>query len=529
MFALFLCFLHTVVYEEMEDDGLHIAFSPAAIPCKVQAYMGAASTSKQSPIAVVKPDESRPKTDESRPKTDVPRRRRRKHRFMEEKQESLEEFLSRRKKTKKENKAKRSGFQHMITDYFKHTKMMVKTERKEVQLPAPSKDILQNVQYDFDRSQVPEDDDVQIVEVIPGRNTADNIAKPFVYKITDEDEEMAVKKEPKHEPMDLELVAAKVEPEPGVTPNSEKPVDAVTTPTEPDVVNSTIADVHVEEELKDDAVSLESAREDNLDDGDKVSERETLLLQKVESLSRGLEEMKNQMRRERRATVTKSLASKLRQKMLKTKATPRKPKKPIFEKVEKSPEPKVAIVEKHNSTPAPKEAAMEKDITPDSEHKTPEPKVLPPAEVQQSHIEWEEVQSSKVNILSTEDLVSDGVTTENKSQLVQNRDNYVDFPLQILPDVAHEVEVTEKQVDVTGDEPQGTQLTASEALNFLCGSENLSEDPADKFIEQETWDSCTDANGKSPHDDDRADAKVEHSYAAGDGNDSGHVHEVGDT
>ena len=191
MFALFLCFLHTVVYEEMEDDSLCVAFSPAAIPRKVQADVGAASTSKQSPIAVVKPDESGPKI----PKTAVPRRRRMKRRSMEEKEESLEEFLSRRKKAKKENKAKRSGFQFMITDYFKHTKMTIKSERKEVQLPAPSKDILQNVQYDFDRSQVPEDDDMQIVEVIPGRITADNIGEPFVYEIAEEDEQVAVKKE----------------------------------------------------------------------------------------------------------------------------------------------------------------------------------------------------------------------------------------------------------------------------------------------------------------------------------------------
>ena len=228
--------------------------------------VGEASTSRQSPAAVKVPMESisAAKTDVPRPKSDVPKSRRRKRKSLEEKQESLEQFVARRKKAKKENKAKNTGFQHMITDYFKHTKVSIKTEKKDMSLPPPAKDVLQNVQYTFDKSKVPEDDDVEILEVIPGRNTAACIAEPFIYVVPDGDEVM--KEEPKDEPMDSGLVSPKLEPEPPITPKSEpqptnmsmEPLDQVTPPAVPSVgeVNpATVVDAH--EVLKADAVSLE--------------------------------------------------------------------------------------------------------------------------------------------------------------------------------------------------------------------------------------------------------------------------------
>ena len=481
---------------------MRVAFSPVAIPCKVLEGVGEASTSKQSPAAVEVPRESifAPKTNVPRPKSDAPRTRRRKRKSLEDKQESLEQFVARRKKAKKENKAKNTGFQHMITDYFKHTKVTIKTEKKEMSLPPPAKDVLQNVQYTFDKSKVPEDDDVEILEVIPGRNTASCMAEPFIYVVPDEDEVM--KEEPQDEPMDSGLVTPKLELEPPITPKTElqptntsmKPVNKVTHPSVPSVgeVNpATVVDAH--EVSKADAVSLEveSAREDNLDEGDKVSERETLLLQKVESLTKGLEDMKNEIRRERRASVTKSLASKLRQKMMKTKLSPRKPKIAIFEKKDRTPE-----------------------------HSTPEgkSKLFPPAEVQQSDVQWEEVGSSKVKVVSTEELVSEGTNVQNEPEQLQFMEEVI-FS-QKVPDVVTEVLLFEKEVnennasqtegtDKSGQESEGTQLTASEALNFLCGSEADTQKPITDGDEK-------DSIGKDTHE-----GKIDHSYAAGIGQDSG--------
>ena len=63
---------------------------------------------------------------------------------MDKIEESLEQFITRRKRAKKDNKAKKTGFQLMITDYFRHTKPIVKSEKKEVCDQA--KDVLQSNQ-----------------------------------------------------------------------------------------------------------------------------------------------------------------------------------------------------------------------------------------------------------------------------------------------------------------------------------------------------------------------------------------------
>ena len=238
----------------------------------------------------------------------------------------------------------------------------------------------------------------------------------------------------------------------------------------------------------------ESAREDNFDEGDKVSERETLLLQKVESLTKGLEDMRNEMRRERRASVTKSLASKLRRKMMKSKISPCKPKVAIFERKDRTPE---------HSTPEgksklfPPAEELQSDVQWEEVGSSKVEVVS--TEEQQSDVQWEEVGSSKVEVVSTEDLVSEETNVQNQEEQLQFTDEVI--VSQKIPDVVTEKEVT-VTTDKSGQESEGTQLTASEALNFLCGSEADTQKP------------ITDVDEKESIAKDTDDGKIDHSYAA---------------
>ena len=269
------CFVHTVVYEEMEDDSLHPAFLLAAIPVKVEKSDGDSSISKHLPAAVnvVKEITSADKSNGSR-------RHRRKCKSTDSTEESLQQFVARRMRAKKENKERKTGLQLMITDYFKHTKPVVKTEKKD-EPPEETSDVLQSNQYKFDHSAVPEDDDLEIVTVIAGgKDTAEQKAEPFICIISDDEEQQPVKVEPKVEPQlnDRPLVIMKSEPLP------ETPVEQS--------VKAEDAEEVVAEPI---SLEVELAREDNLEESEKVSEKENILMMQVENLAEGLEEMKSQM------------------------------------------------------------------------------------------------------------------------------------------------------------------------------------------------------------------------------------------
>ena len=174
----------------------------------------------------------------------------------------------------------------MITDYFKHTKPIVKTEKVVKQTSVPAKDVLQSVQYNFDQSSVLEDDDLEVLEVIPAKDTMDRKAVPFVYIVPDDD--TPVKVEPKEEmtAMETPLVTLKSEPQP------DNPVDGeMKLPIPPTDMMESIVGQRPDEEVNSKSVSLEleSVREDNMDEPDKVSMKEQLLLKQVESLTKGLE------------------------------------------------------------------------------------------------------------------------------------------------------------------------------------------------------------------------------------------------
>ena len=283
----------------MEDDGLRPAYSPIAIPVKVELSGGVPSTSKQSPVPIKVPKE---KT--SAEKSDVMRQQRRKCKTKDKIEESLEQFITRQKRAKKENKAKKTGFQLMITDYFKHTKPIVKCKRKEVSYQA--KDMLQSNQYDFNRSAVPEDDNLEVLEVIPAKDTSEKKSVPFIYVIPDDDDN-SLKVEPKEEPQasDTPLVAPKPEPQPDTRDDRE-----LSTSNPP---NEMVGNGNDDDDPNSKAISLEveSAREDNLEDVDKMSDKEQMLLKQVELLNKGLEEMRSQIRRQKMSSAKLSLAAKL--------------------------------------------------------------------------------------------------------------------------------------------------------------------------------------------------------------------------
>ena len=144
----------------MEDDGLRVAFSPLAL-VKPEFKPSEPSTSTFKPTEVV-PKESNTVIEPT------PRRSCRKRKTKDRFDEPLEQFVARHKRAKKEKKAKKGGLQLMLTDFFETTKRAVKKEKCDCpKVSTAPKDFLQSNQYDFDRSAVPEDDDIEIVEVVP--------------------------------------------------------------------------------------------------------------------------------------------------------------------------------------------------------------------------------------------------------------------------------------------------------------------------------------------------------------------------
>ena len=192
----------------------------------------------------------------------------------------------------------------MITDYFKHTKPIVKCGRKEVSYQA--KDVLQSNQYDFDRSAVLEDDNLEVLEVIPAKDTSERKSVPFIYVIPDDDDN-SLKVEPKEEPQASDTPLATLKPEPQPDTRDDREIPTSNPPTE------MVGNGNEDEDPNSEVISLEveSAREDNLEDVDKMSDKEQMLLKQVESLTKGLEEMKSQIRRQKMSSAKHSLAAKL--------------------------------------------------------------------------------------------------------------------------------------------------------------------------------------------------------------------------
>ena len=194
----------------------------------------------------------------------------------------------------------------MMTDYFKYTKPLIKCEKNEKnpKVPVGSSDILRSQQYDFDRSAFPEDDDIKILEIVPSKDTEERKAKPFVYIVNDIDVPK-FKCECKPEPQPHDDVEEKPTPQPIMS--GETVAEVVDSST-----NNTPHNLDVDDKAPMISLEVELAREENVDDPDKLSDRETMLMQEVAKLTKGLEEMKSSIRRQRKAAVMKSLASKVK-------------------------------------------------------------------------------------------------------------------------------------------------------------------------------------------------------------------------
>ena len=290
------------IYEEMEDDGLRAAFSPIAIQKKLS---GMGNEEKESTVVEV------PKVtvaSTTRSTTPRPRKRKNKDRY----DEPLQEFLAQWKKAKKQQK---SGFQFMIMDYFKHSKPVIKVEKKDQ--PSTSRaststtDILDSDQYKFDPTTVPQDDDIEIIDEIPARDADARKSTPFVYVIP-ETQMDPIKEESKPECREADGEMA-VTGETSSLNNRNHPVEE-----EPQSM-----------ETVSPAISLEN---EAVDEPEKPTEKETMLMQQVQELSRGMEEMKALINKRKRVETTAKLASKLKRKMLKHKRQKTAKPKPIFDK-----------------------------------------------------------------------------------------------------------------------------------------------------------------------------------------------------
>ena len=259
--------------------------------------------------------------------TEVQHRRKRKR--SDKYDEPLKEFLERRKKAKKEKQQSKKGLQLMMTDYFKYTKPLIKHEKNEKNPKAPvgTSDILRSQQYDFDRSAVPEDDDIEILEIVPSKDTEERKAKPFIYIVNNTDVP-TFKCECKPEPQPHDDVEEKPTPQPKISGETvSEVVDSST--------NKTPDNDDVDDKVPTISLEVESAREENVDNPDKLTDRETMLMQEVAKLTKGLEEMKSSIRRKRKAAVMKLLASKVKRHVRKSTSGM---KSKIFENTKKVPQ-----------------------------------------------------------------------------------------------------------------------------------------------------------------------------------------------
>ena len=181
----------------------------------------------------------------------------------------------------------------MITDYFLHTNPIIKSEKKpgNVEATIPTKDILQDKRYNFDHSAVLEDDDLEILEVLPSKDTEDHKAIPFIYIIPDDDE-VPIKSEPaERNSPDATLVTPKTKADSQITdgllPKIEKNPYS---PIEEEKKNdSEVDDVNGDTNITAETISLEGdqAKDDQLEEQEKKSDRENSLLLQIETLSKG--------------------------------------------------------------------------------------------------------------------------------------------------------------------------------------------------------------------------------------------------
>ena len=231
------------------------------------------------------------------------------------------------------------------------------------------------------------------------------------------------------------------------------------------MVENKVGDGHDNEDPNSETISLdmESAREDNLEEVDKLSEKEQILLQQVESLTKGLEEMKSQIRREKMASTKHSLAAKIQHKMLRSKLGSCKQKKPVFEAVKRKAERKATV----NS----------------------------PAEVKQMDVQWEEVMDSNVqqwpdkDIQPTINALEGKPVVEELQLMVEVTDvmkTFADSVSEFMEmgkeqvifhydELASGYQLVANETDLGTEEVAGTQVTASEPLAFLCDNEENTE------------------------------------------------------
>ena len=341
------------------------AISPLELPIKSDGVVGVASTSNLSSFA-----ETKGKTSDKISTRPVRHARKRKNKDGRDK--TLEEFTSRRHKAKKLNAEKKTGLQLMITDYFLQAKATIKREQKQEEVKSVlAKDVLQDSRYDFDRSCVPQDDDLEIIDVVPGRDTDARKAIPFVHLLSS-DEDVPMKKEPE---------------------DSDRPLTPKMEP---------LADIAAAAVIKEESTSQST------------SNREMALMVQVENLSKGLEDMRNEMQRQKRVATTRSFAMKAHTKALKLIVL----KKAIKSRFEKYPQKADFLA-----------------------------KVYPPVVEQSTGVQWEEVQDQlETKVLNVKEVEVD-VGVQN----------------------------SEGKPGAVAENSEHTQVTHSEAMAILCDSETMKD------------------------------------------------------
>ena len=167
---------------------------------------------------------------------------------------------------------------------------------------------------------VPQDDDIEIIEEILARDTDVRKPTPFVYVIP-ETQMDPIKEEEETKPDVPEEDDAMDGIGESSSVKNEENNEAVTADTHP-------------MDLTSDAISLKN---EVVEEPEKPTEKKTMLMQQVQELSKGLDEMKAHINRKKTIQTTAKVASQLKKKIFRQRRRNTRQHKPIFDKPIETP------------------------------------------------------------------------------------------------------------------------------------------------------------------------------------------------
>ena len=226
--------------------------------------------------------------------------------------------------TRQEERAPTDG--HRLLQIHEENNKERKTRTSSTSIKTP-KDVWQSQQYEFDKSSVPSDDDIEIIDVIPA---PEQPKTPFITSFPEIEEIQEIVKQEPNSTVDLDNSREDKANEQKLPQPSPKVEEEDFCKCDDDDHGKPPAESHAESHAE-------------------PSERESMLMQQVQELSKGLDEMKAIMDRNKKNTLVAKLKKKFK-KRPKIKITTRKRKQEKVDKPMKLSKKSKVIESKDNAS-----------------------------------------------------------------------------------------------------------------------------------------------------------------------------------